>query len=189
MRVSEILAAAKSLISNPAEWCQHTNQKTTPNGIQVCSQGALQQVFADLRTFSPSLGYACTQQLALAAADLMYYQFSPFRPTAFSNLHIHLNDNSPHHIVMQMWDRAIALARDAEEQSARAEPIPFPARRESSIPVSIPLPNIPFSKPSDAALDEARKMWRELEQLQPPAVTIQAPKLTEAERECMATTS
>lgn len=103
MKDSEILKEAKKLIENPENWTQHAYARTkhdqiihvnSPLACKFCSLGAVE--------------YLCDSNWSDTPA-VMFLAKAADGPIGL------YNDNHTHEEVMQAWDKAIALAEQAEE--------------------------------------------------------------------------
>ena len=107
--VADTLRAAKALIADESNWCQKTYAKNAagehcagddPDAVCRCSAGALHPFIDDSKAEDDLLLTRCISILDDAAFELKGGWASV----------ISFNDNQTHPEVMEMWDRAIALA-------------------------------------------------------------------------------
>ena len=102
MKTSEILIAAKALIDEPGKWTQGTYARNSDmeevdsyseDAVCFCSIGAIYRITPHIVS-REGIGYL---RSAMGPSVVVF------------------NDTHPHAEVMQMWDRAIELAKAEEE--------------------------------------------------------------------------
>lgn len=109
--VTQILVAAKALIANPVNWTQGAGARNlvgqsvpvlSDEAHSFCSLGALDKALS-VRDHSPGMDEKAYSFLGKSAANVSISLF---------------NDRHSHEEVMEMWDKAIHLAKQAEETTA-----------------------------------------------------------------------
>lgn len=111
MKVSEALIRTKELIQDPARWCQmayardqrgNATSEHDPNAVQWCTAGALYRTCGDRL-------YPLTKKVWA-----LLYKLAPRCVIPF-------NDHATHAEVMDLFDRAIAVALEQETAEAKKE--------------------------------------------------------------------
>lgn len=109
----EILVAARALISDPERWTQYRSARrangnpvcpTSEKAVCFCADGAVRKYFwDDVMLLHPAIKF-------LNSAALLLYGSSPIE---INDGYFKIPHTTPHQAILNIYDRAIALAGDA----------------------------------------------------------------------------
>ena len=120
MNASQFLTHAKNLISDPMDWGQGALETHEPDTgkTRYCAEGAqlkATELCPGIHVAQLTIAYVCLDK---AAAELMIeHGLEPECDLAFA---VTVNDHLDHAAVMEMYDRAISYATEAQEMTNEA---------------------------------------------------------------------
>jgi len=120
MKTSELLQAARHLITPNENWCKNRLTKTNPNGTMAyCSLGALDHVLTENVVLNGAVSNVFAEAFKLLNKSIP--ENVPYCGDIPIEDIVDLNDCSSHEDVLATFDRAIAQAKVEEEMAVAQE--------------------------------------------------------------------
>jgi hypothetical protein len=125
MTAKDILIEARRLIADPAHWCQRMYAQTADgrrtgetdsDAVAFCSAGAVMRAYQNTNYLPFGRPYSTTPIAFLQTAGRELHPHVVGQP----DMLLYVNDDLDHAAVLQMFDRAIMLAEQAESPSANS---------------------------------------------------------------------